>query len=64
MVSAGLSGYFCGDKGMTMRVVIVVAGLGLVLAHGMPVWWRVAIEAALLAGLALLPPKAANTAKY
>ena len=64
LVSAGLSGYFCGDRGMKVRVVIVVAGLGLVLAHGMPVWWRVAIEAALLAGLALLPPKAANTAKY
>ncbi|MFO1325756.1 MAG: TRAP transporter fused permease subunit [Rubrivivax sp.] len=54
LVAAGLSGHLRADLGRGLRVAMVAGALLLILANGVPVWLRVAVEVAALAGLWML----------
>jgi TRAP-type uncharacterized transport system fused permease subunit len=52
LMAAGFFGYFRADLRAPLRGVLVLTGLILALADPIPVWWRVALAAAICAGLA------------
>lgn len=49
LVAAGLSGYLRSHRSMPLRLFMVLAGLGLVLTHGVNVWLRIVVEVILFA---------------
>ena len=49
LVAAGLSGYLRSHRSMPLRLIMVLAGLGLVLTHGVNVWLRIVVEVILFA---------------
>lgn len=52
LMAAGYFGHFRADIGLALRVLLVPTGLVLALADPIPVWWRVAMLAAICLGLA------------